>query len=72
MPDNSRRFMSMPTTGAVQVAISEPRTFASLLLEVIALRHQIAVLKHSQTSSPELAEPRALAESESWHLMGHI
>jgi len=63
--------MPILTTGAVQVAISEPSTFASLLLEVIALRHQIDVPKRSQTSSPELAEPRALAESESWHWMGH-
>ena len=35
--------MAKPTSGAVLVARGEPRTCTSLLLESIALRHQIAV-----------------------------
>jgi hypothetical protein len=44
--------MAKPTSGAVPVARSERRTHASLLLESIALRHQIAVLEHSRTRRP--------------------
>jgi hypothetical protein len=44
--------MAKPTSGAVLVAGSELRTRTSLLLESIALRHQIAVLKRSQTRRP--------------------
>src|SRR5260370_41026105 len=40
------------TSGAVPVARSEPRTRTALLLESIALRHQIAVLERSRTSRP--------------------
>jgi hypothetical protein len=36
----------------VPLARSEPRTRSALLLESIALRHQIVVLKHSSTSRP--------------------
>jgi len=41
--------MAKPTSGAVPVARSEPRTRTALLLEAIALRHQIAVLERSRT-----------------------
>src|SRR5713226_10739637 len=44
--------MGMPTRGAVPVARSEPRTRTALLLEAIALRHQIAVLERSRTRRP--------------------
>jgi hypothetical protein len=44
--------MAMPTSGAVPVAGSEPRTRTALLLEGIALRHQIAVLERSGTRRP--------------------
>jgi hypothetical protein len=44
--------MAMPTSGAVPVARSEPRTRTALLLESIALRHQIAVLERSRTRRP--------------------
>ncbi len=44
--------MGMPTSGAVPVARSEPRTRTALLLEAIALRHQIAVLERSRTRRP--------------------
>ena len=44
--------MTMPTSGAVPVARSEPRTRTALLLESIALRHQIAVLERSRTRRP--------------------
>jgi hypothetical protein len=42
----------MPTSGAVPVARSEPRTRTALLLEAVALRHQIAVLERSRTHRP--------------------
>jgi hypothetical protein len=42
----------MPTNGADAVARSEPRTRTALLLESIALRHQIAVLERSRTRRP--------------------
>ena len=41
-----------PTSGAVPVARSEQRTRTSLLLEPIALRHQISVLERSRTRRP--------------------
>jgi hypothetical protein len=41
--------MAEPTSGALPVARSEPRTRTSLLLEWIALSHQIAVLEQSGT-----------------------
>src|SRR5208282_1078652 len=44
--------MAIPTSGAVPVTRSEPRTRAALLLEAIALRHQIAVLERSRTRRP--------------------
>jgi hypothetical protein len=44
--------MAMPTSAAVPVARSEPRTRTALLLEGIALRHQIAVLERSGTRRP--------------------
>src|ERR1700690_2229811 len=44
--------MTMPTSGGVPVARSKPRTRTALLLESIALRHQIAVLKRSRTRRP--------------------
>jgi hypothetical protein len=44
--------MAKPTSGAVPVARSEPRTRTALLLEGIALRHQIAVLERSGTRRP--------------------
>ena len=42
----------MPRRATLSAAGSEPRTYASLLLESIALRHQIAVLKRSRTRRP--------------------
>jgi hypothetical protein len=44
--------MTMPTSGAVPVARSEARTRTTLLLESIALRHQIAVPERSRTRRP--------------------
>jgi hypothetical protein len=44
--------MATPPSGAFPVARSEPRTRTALLLEAIALRHQIAVLERSQTWRP--------------------
>ena len=44
--------MAMLTSGAVPVARNEPRTRTALLLEGIALRHQIAVLERSRTCRP--------------------
>src|SRR5712692_180676 len=44
--------MAMPTNGADAVARSEPRPRTALLLESIALRHQIAVLERSRTRRP--------------------
>src|SRR5260370_2720090 len=44
--------MAKPTSGAVPVAQSEPRSHTALLLESIALRHQIAVLERSRTRRP--------------------
>jgi hypothetical protein len=38
--------MAIATSGAVPIGGSELRTRTSLLLEAIALRHQIAVLEH--------------------------
>ncbi len=45
-------FMGMPTSGALPVARGDPRTHTALLLESIALRHQIAVLQRSRTPRP--------------------
>jgi putative transposase len=44
--------MPMPKSGAAPVVGSELRTRTSLLLESIALRHQIAVLERSRTRRP--------------------
>jgi len=44
--------MAMPASRAVPVARSEPRTRTALVLESIALRHQIAVLERSRTRRP--------------------
>ena len=44
--------MATSTSGAVPVARSEPRTRTALVLESIALRHQIAVLERSRTRRP--------------------
>jgi hypothetical protein len=44
--------MAIATSGAVPIAGSELRTRTSLLLEAIALRHQIAVLERSRTRRP--------------------
>src|SRR6202166_4905861 len=44
--------MATPTSRAGLVARTEPRTRTALLLEAIALRHQIAVLKRSRTRRP--------------------
>lgn len=44
--------MAMPTSAAVPTARREPRTRTALLLEPIALRHQIAVLERSGTRRP--------------------
>src|SRR5271169_2441483 len=44
--------MAVLTSEAVSVARSESRTRTALLLEEIALRHQIAVLERSRTRRP--------------------
>ena len=44
--------MATPTSRAVPVARSGPRTRGALVLEAIALRHQIAVLERSVTRRP--------------------
>ncbi len=44
--------MATRTSGALQVALSESRTRTALLLESIALRHQIAVLERRRTCRP--------------------
>src|SRR5229473_4997908 len=44
--------MATPTSRAVPVARSGPRTRSALVLEAIALRHQIAVLERSVTRRP--------------------
>ena len=44
--------MTMPTGGAVSVTLGEPRSRTALVLEALALRHQIAVLERSQTRQP--------------------
>ena len=44
--------MARPTSGALPLARTEPRTRTALLLEAIALRHQIAVLERSGTRRP--------------------
>jgi len=44
--------MATPTSGAVPVARNEPRTRTALVLEAIALRHQIAVPERSGTRRP--------------------
>jgi hypothetical protein len=48
--------MAKPTRGAIPVARSgESRTRTALLLEAIALRHQIAVLERSRARRPASA-----------------
>ena len=37
--------MAMPTSEAASINLGEPRSRTELVLEMIALRHQIAVLK---------------------------
>jgi hypothetical protein len=44
--------MVTPTSRAVPVARDEPRTRTALVLEAIALRHQITVLERSGTRRP--------------------
>src|SRR3981189_2696682 len=44
--------MATPTNAALPLARSEPRTRTELLLESLALRHQIAVLERSGTPRP--------------------
>jgi putative transposase len=44
--------MTMRTAEAVSVGLGEPRSRTDLVLEMIALRHQIAVLKRSGTRRP--------------------
>src|SRR5271170_5077655 len=44
--------MTMPSDEAVAVTLGEPGSRTALLLEAIALRHQIAVLKRSGTRRP--------------------
>jgi hypothetical protein len=44
--------MTPPPNAALPLARSEPRTRTALLLEAIALRHQIAVLERSGTGRP--------------------
>ena len=44
--------MATLASAALSVDGSEPRPYGSLLLESLALRHQIAVLKRSRTRRP--------------------
>lgn len=44
--------MATPTTEETSVGLGEPRSRGELVLEMIALRHQIAVLKRSRTRRP--------------------
>ncbi len=44
--------MAMPTAAAVAVGPDEPRSRTELVLEMIALRRQIAVLERSGTRRP--------------------
>ena len=44
--------MATPTTEDTSVRLCEPRSRSELVLEMIALRHQIAVLKRSGTRRP--------------------
>ena len=44
--------MATPTTEDTSVGLCEPRSRSELVLEMIALRHQIAVLKRSGTRRP--------------------
>src|SRR6266851_1761600 len=44
--------MATPTSRAVPVVRNEPRTRTALLLEAIALRHQITVMERSRTRRP--------------------
>jgi len=44
--------MATSTSGAVPAAPSELRTRTALVLEAIALRHQIAVLERNRTRRP--------------------
>ena len=44
--------MATPTTEETSVGLGEPRSRSELVLEMIALRHQIAVLKRSGTRRP--------------------
>jgi hypothetical protein len=44
--------MSRAASAAHSAGKSEPRSYSSLLLESLALRHQIAVLKRSRTRRP--------------------
>jgi hypothetical protein len=46
------RCMGMPTSESILLARSEPRTRTALLLEAIALRHQIVVLERSRARRP--------------------
>jgi len=44
--------VATPTTEETSVCLGEPRSRSELVLEMIALRHQIAVLKRSRTRRP--------------------
>jgi putative transposase len=44
--------VATPTTEETSVGLGEPRSRSELVLEMIALRHQIAVLKRSGTRRP--------------------
>jgi len=61
--------MAIATRGAVLVGRSELRTRTSLLLEEIALRHQIAVLERRRSyadggaRSTKVAAPDSLSKS---------
>jgi hypothetical protein len=65
--------MAKPTGGAVSVAQSESRTRSSLLLESIALRHQIAVLKRRIVSIGDIVKQRLEeVQSEAEELRSYI
>jgi hypothetical protein len=59
--------MAMATSGAVPVARSEPRTHTALVLEAIALRHQIAVLERNRGCRPCFRRSDRLL----WVLLSH-
>jgi hypothetical protein len=51
-PERKAARVAAPTTEETSVGLGEPRSRTELVLEMIALRHQIAVLKRCRTRRP--------------------